>query len=100
MYLASKFEDKNIIILSNIKKIYTADPKINPDAKPIDSMTWEELHSLVGDDWVPGNNVPMDPKAVKEGLKQKVKIIFADGKDLNNFKKILDDGDFEGTIVQ
>ena len=38
--------------------------------------------------------------SINAGLKQKVKVVFADGKDLDNFKRILDDEDFEGTIVQ
>ncbi|PLW80415.1 UMP kinase [Candidatus Woesearchaeota archaeon] len=100
MLLAKQFDNKEIIVLSNIKQIYSDDPKKNPDAKPIDDMKWKDLAEIVGDKWTPGLNVPLDPSAVKEGIEQKVKVVFADGRDLDNFKKILDGKDFTGTTIK
>ena len=99
MLLAKQFDNKEIVVLSNIKQIYSDDPKKNPDAKPIDNMKWKDLAEIVGEKWTPGLNVPMDPSAVKEGIEQKVKVVFADGRDLDNFKKILDGKDFIGTTI-
>lgn len=99
MYLASRFEDKIIIVLSNIEQIYTGDPRKDPSAKPINNMTWEELNNIVGDEWKPGLNVPMDPKSVKEGMKQKVKVVFADGKNLENLENILNNKEYIGTTI-
>jgi uridylate kinase len=35
--LAERFQAKEVVNLSNIAKVYTDDPKVNPAAKPIDS---------------------------------------------------------------
>ena len=54
--LAERFSAKQVINLSNIEKVYTDDPKKNPDAKPIDTISWEQFIRLVGTEWVPGKN--------------------------------------------
>ncbi|WP_332448019.1 amino acid kinase family protein, partial [Sphaerochaeta sp.] len=56
--LAERFEGKLIINLSNIAKVYTDDPKKNPDAQPLDSISWEAYRTMVGDTWTPGKNTP------------------------------------------
>ena len=38
VYLARKFGAKTVVNLSNIKKVYTDDPRKNPDAKPLDHI--------------------------------------------------------------
>jgi uridylate kinase len=100
MLLSEQFEDKMIIVLSNIKNIYNKDPRKHPDATPYKNMTWKELSELVGDKWTPGLNTTMDQVAVKIGLKNQVRVVFADGRDIENFKKILNEKDFEGTIIE
>jgi len=97
--LAERFGAEVVINLSNIEKVYTADPKINPDAKPIDKITWADFRVMVGDEWVPGKNVPFDPVASRHAEKIGLKVICAAGKDLDNLKKILDGKDFFGTTI-
>ena len=60
--LAERFGADTVINLSNISKVYSADPKIDPDAVALDRMSWDELKKLVGDEWVPGKNVPFEPR--------------------------------------
>ncbi|MCR4675675.1 MAG: UMP kinase, partial [Sphaerochaetaceae bacterium] len=67
VYLAKRFGAKLVVNLSNIRKVYTADPKKDPNAKPVDSMSWVEFRKMVGDEWVPGKNVPFDPIASRLG---------------------------------
>ena len=52
------------------------------------------------DGWkIPGMNAPFDPIAAKEGQKLKLKLVLL-GKNLNNFKKFLDNKKFKGSVVE
>jgi len=97
--LAERFGANLLINLSNIEKVYTADPKVDPNAKPIDKITWADFRAMVGDEWVPGKNVPFDPVASRHAQKIGLKVICAAGKNLDNLKNILDDKDFIGTMI-
>lgn len=97
--LAERFQADRVINLSNIAKVYTDDPRKNPDAKPIDAISWEAFRAIVGDDWVPGRNVPFDPIASRHAAKIGLKVICAAGKDLENLKKILSGQEFFGTTI-
>ncbi|MDR0447397.1 MAG: UMP kinase [Treponema sp.] len=97
--LAEQFQANMVINLSNIKKVYTDDPKKNPEAKPIDAISWEDFRVLVGDEWTPGKNVPFDPVASRHGAKLGLKVICAAGRDLPNLRMILEGKPFEGTII-
>jgi uridylate kinase len=97
--LAERFHADAVINLSNIEKIYTDDPKKNPEAKPIDSISWADFCSMVGDEWVPGKNIPFDPIASKHAAKMGLKVICAAGKNLPNLRNILLDKEFIGTTI-
>jgi len=97
--LAERFQASAVINLSNIEKVYTDDPKKNPKAKPIDTISWEDFCAMVGDEWVPGKNVPFDPVASKHAAKMSLKVICAAGKDLSNLENILTEKPFVGTTI-
>jgi len=97
--LAERFGADMVINLSNIEKVYTADPKIDPNARPIDKISWADFRLMVGDEWVPGKNVPFDPIASRHAQKIGLKVICAGGRDLENLKKILNGEDFTGTTI-
>jgi uridylate kinase len=97
--LAERFQAPVVINLSNIEQVYTGDPRENPDAKPIDAISWEDFRALVGDEWVPGKNVPFDPVASRHAAKIGLRVICAAGKNLENLKKILRGEDFTGTTI-
>jgi uridylate kinase len=97
--LAERFQAPMVINLSNIEKVYTDDPKKNPQAKPIDAISWADFRVLVGDEWVPGKNVPFDPVASRHAAKIGLKVICAAGKNLENLKKLLQGEDFTGTTI-
>ncbi|MCL2175042.1 MAG: UMP kinase [Treponema sp.] len=97
--LAERFGADMVINLSNIEKVYTADPKTDPSAQPIDKITWADFRAIVGDDWTPGKNVPFDPIASRHAQKIGLKVICAGGKDLNNLGKILRGEEFFGTEI-
>ena len=97
--LAKRFSAKTVINLSNTKMIYTDDPRKNPDAKPIERISWEDFRKMVGDEWVPGKNVPFDPVASKLAQEAGLEVIAADGRDLKNTLAILEGKPFTGTLI-
>ena len=97
--LAERFEAESLINLTNIDKVYTADPKIDKNAKPLDKISWKDFSSITGTRWVPGKNTPFDPAAVKKASQLKLILISALGSDLDNLRSILENGDYVGTTV-
>lgn len=100
VYLGEKFDGKTIVNLSNIEKVYTDDPRKNPDAKPLDTITWTDFRKMVGDEWTPGKNCPFDPIASKKAQELGMTVICAGGKNIANIKAILEDKEYIGTTIQ
>jgi uridylate kinase len=98
--LAGHFSAKEVINLSNIEKVYTADPKIDPDARPIDRISWAGFKTIVGETWVPGKNLPFDPIATKKASELNLRVIIASGKNIENTGNILNGKDFTGTVIE
>lgn len=99
VYLGEKFDGKTIVNLSNIEKVYTDDPRKNPDAKPLDTITWTDFRKMVGDEWTPEKNCPFDPIASKKAEANNMKVICAGGKNIENIKAILNDNEYIGTTI-
>ncbi len=97
--LAENIGADQVINLSNISKVYSADPKIDSTAVPLDNISWSEMRTLVGDKWTPGVNVPFDPVATKRASELNLTVITAAGNDIENMKKILVGADFVGTTI-
>ncbi len=97
--LAEKFNADTVVNLSNIEKVYTDDPRKNPDAKPLDKISWADFRKMVGDEWVPGKNCPFDPIASKKASEMNLKVICAGGKNIENIRAILDGKDYIGTTI-
>ena len=97
--LAERFGAQTVINLSNIEQVYTDDPKKNPDAKPLDAISWKEFRKMVGNEWTPGKNTPFDPVASKKAEALGLRVICAGGRDIQNIQKILNEQDFFGTTI-
>ncbi|MDR2470610.1 MAG: UMP kinase [Treponema sp.] len=97
--LAERFQADMVLNLSNIPQVYTGDPKKDPAALPIDAISWEDFRAMVGDEWVPGKNVPFDPVASRHAAKLGLKVICAAGRDLPNLRLVLDGKPFLGTTI-
>jgi len=54
---------------------------------------------MVGDKWVPGANVPFDPIASRHAQELGLKVICAEGKNLENLRKIIRGEEFTGTTI-
>ena len=82
--LAQRFSADTLVNLSNVAKVYSDDPKKNPAAKPMDRLSWKEMLGIVGGEWTPGKNTPFDPTAARAAAQSRIKVIFAEGRDLVN----------------
>lgn len=98
--LAENFDADTVVNLSNIEKVYTDDPRKNPDATPIDNITWSDFRKMVGDEWVPGKNTPFDPIASKKAQQMNLTVICASGKNIDNIKNILNEKEYVGTTIK
>jgi len=97
--LAERFAASTVVNLSNIEKVYTDDPRTNPDAQPLDNISWDDFRKMVGDEWTPGKNTPFDPIASRRAQQAGISVICAGGRDIENTKNILDGKDFKGTKI-
>ena len=98
--LAEKFNADTVVNLSNIEKVYTDDPRKNPDAKPLDEISWSEFRKMVGDEWIPGKNCPFDPIASKKAQEMGLVVICAGGKNIENTRAILEGKAYTGTTIK
>lgn len=98
--LAKRFTADTVVNLSNIAKIYSADPKLDPSARPLDRISWADFRKMVGDEWTPGKNLPFDPVAAKLGEAIGLRVITAEGRNIENLKHILAGEPFEGSIIE
>ena len=91
---------KTVLNLSNIEMAYEADPRTNPDAKPIKKTTWKNFRKIVGDKWVPGMNAPFDPIASKKAEELGLKVIILKGNNFKNLENYFAGRDFVGTTIE
>ncbi|MFA6486323.1 MAG: UMP kinase [Candidatus Magasanikbacteria bacterium] len=98
--LAKNLKVKTIANLSNVDFVYDKDPNKFDDAQKMENLSWNEFRKIVGDKWVPGANVPFDPEAAKLAQKNKLKVIFAKGTDLEAVANLLADIKFNGTVIE
>ncbi len=97
--LAKKYKAESIVNLSNIEYVYSEDPKLNPNAKKYEKISWKDFRKIVGDFWDPGMSAPFDPIASKEAEKSDLKVGIMNGKDLDNLNNFLDKKKFRGTLI-
>lgn len=97
--LAKAYGAKEIFNLSNVDYVYDSDPNVNPNAQKFKNLTWKQFRKIVGNKWVPGANVPFDPIAAKKAAKLGLKVGFVKGSDLEEVKKALSGGVFQGTVI-
>ena len=99
VYLARRFNAGTVINLSNIAKVYTDDPRKNPDAEPLDDISWDDFIAMVGTTWEPGKNTPFDPIASGMAKESGMKVICAEGRNIANTMAILTGMEYTGTTI-
>ncbi len=96
--LARRFSCDTVINLSNTDYIYSADPRVDKNAKPLEQISWREMRRLVGNEWLPGAHLPFDPIATQRAMELQLTVIVA-GRNLNTLAKIVRGERFAGTII-
>jgi len=97
--LARTYGARKLINLSNIRYVYTADPKKVKSAKPIKRISWDGLLKLTGNKWQPGKHVPFDPEAAKLARQIGLQVVVCQGTDLTNLQSIILGKKYRGTCI-
>lgn len=98
--LCEDYSVRTVLNLSNVKQVYTADPRTNPDAHPLEHATWEEFRKIIPEKWTPGLNVPFDPIAAKKSQELGVKTVVMSGEDFDNIENYFNGKPFLGTVIE
>lgn len=90
---------KTIINLTNLDHVYTADPRKNPKAKPLKSITWKEYRAIIPPGWTSGMSTPFDPKASKLAEKEGMTVYIINGSHLERMESAIKGKEFIGTRI-
>ena len=97
--LAREFDAKTVINLSDIDYVYSADPKKDKKAVPLECVSWKDFRKIVGNKWDPGANLPFDPVAAKLGEKLGLIVKMVKGQSLIDVKAAIACKKFKGTVI-
>lgn len=100
--LAAKIGVERIYKLTNIDYVYNDNPKKNPQAKPLENLSWSDYLDMFGGDGIkhdPGAHMPIDLLGAKLARDSKVSCVFTDGEDVENLKNILLSKKVKGTYL-
>lgn len=98
--LAKYLGVKRVANLSNIDYVCEEDPRKNPDAKKIESISWEDFRKMVGNEWDPGMNLPFDPVASKLAQEEEIEVGVINGHNLESLENFIDRKEFKGTVIK
>lgn len=98
--LAEDFNAKEAIIAGKPAHVYDKDPHKYPGAKEIHELTWAKYRKLIPAKWKPGLHSPVDPVGAALAQKKGIAAIIINGKDINNFGKMLSGKEFKGSIIR
>ncbi len=85
--------------VTNVKGLYTANPKTNKNAKFISSISFSDFMRMVSKiKFKAGQHFVLDQSAAKIISRSKVKTCII-SKDLKNMKNLLNEKDFVGTVI-
>ncbi len=101
VHLAVRAKADKVLSLSNIDGVYTADPKKDPTAKRLDSLTWVEYKNIIGNptEFEPGGHYPIDVVAANLAQENKISFCLLDRNDLGNLVKAIKGENFVGTTI-
>lgn len=97
--IAKNLGAKKIINLSNTDFVYDSDPKINPNAKKIEKISWTDYRALIPKDFTPGLNSPFDPMASQIAEAEQMEIDMLNGRNISNLERCLNGEEFMGTKI-
>lgn len=99
MRIAADLGAHEAVIAGKPAYVHEADPATHPRARRFDEIGWRDYRRLIPRAWKPGLHAPVDPVAAALGAREGVRAIIVDGRDLANFRALLNGKEFEGTII-
>ena len=97
--LAAAIGADRIVNGTSVDAVYTDDPRKNPDAKKITSMTIDELGDIVYKEHGASKSSVYDPLGVKLAKENRMDILIIDGRNLNELKNAILGKEINGTFV-
>ncbi len=97
--IADRVKAHKVINLTNIDYVYTADPRTNPDAEKIETMSWPDFRKLIPEAWDPGLSSPFDPIAAREAERLGIEVAIINGAKLEELDRYLKGESFVGTLI-
>ena len=91
---------KKIINLSNADHVYDSDPKKNPNAKKLESISWEDYRAIIPVEWISGLHTPFDPIASKVAEENSMEVVIMNGRPIDNLTNYLKGEKFVGTVIK
>ncbi|MDH5400954.1 MAG: UMP kinase [Candidatus Heimdallarchaeota archaeon] len=89
-----------LINLTDISKVYDMDPKLNKDAKPLDTLSYQEFSKIIqANPQVPSGYKLFDTLGVTIVERSKIKLVFINGNQPEKIKQIIKNEPV-GTIIQ
>lgn len=97
--IAELIHATKVINLSNIDYVYTSDPRTDPTATKIESISWADFRALIPSEWDPGLSSPFDPIAAKAAEKNNIEVAIINGTRLEEVMHYLNEEQFVGTKI-
>jgi uridylate kinase len=98
--LAERAHAEELLILTNVDGVYTADPRKDPDAQRIPEMTTGRLMEIVGGGpYKAGSTAVVDPVAAGIIHRASITTKVMDGRDLAQLRAALAGEEFKGTVI-
>ena len=99
--LAHKTHAWCYIIATNVDGVYTKDPNKYPDAKHLPIISIDTLLKQYGSSWdSAGKNMVIDGPALQLIKDYGIQTYVINGKDLPQFRRIINKEDFQGTVIK
>lgn len=98
--LAQITKSELLIFFTNVDGVYTADPKLDPNAKKIEKLTALELAKILGkEEMKPGIKTIMDPIAVKLIHRANIETLVLGRHEIKRLPEILNGAKHTGTTI-
>ena len=100
--LAIEAKAARCLIATNVGHVYSADPRVDSGARPIESMTLSELQEIVGPPvhGKAGGSSVIDPIGVQAAIDNNLPLAVLDGREMDRMADALSGKPFIGTRVE
>ena len=99
LLLAERLGEKRVVNMTSVGGVYDDDPRENPKAKIIKSMSYADAEKMfLGRDMDAGLNLPFDLLSLKIAQRSGIEICVM-GKSIEDLEKVIVDGECSGTSI-